>query len=155
MQTYGRSCSFCDCASSSDLFLIGYLMTSLCWGNDGVAWHCSREACKERVLVKCSGAPPRPARPGPARLKHWLTLAQQWKSDLWSCSSRSVLPAGTGCDSVCVKAAPAQRLSSSDHWSPAPVAPVVLQLDSLLAFLYLWSAVSAQSAVSQWSGWAQ
>ncbi len=31
------------------------------------------------------------------------------------CSSRSVLPAGTGCDPVCVKAAPAQRLSSSDH----------------------------------------
>ncbi len=30
-------------------------------------------------------------------------------------SSRSVLPAGTGCDPVCVKAAPAQRLSSSDH----------------------------------------
>ncbi len=31
------------------------------------------------------------------------------------CSSRYVLPAGTGCDPVCVKAAPAQRLSSSDH----------------------------------------
>ncbi len=27
----------------------------------------------------------------------------------------SVLPAGTGCDPVCVKAAPAQRVSSSDH----------------------------------------
>ncbi len=76
-------------------------------------------------------------------------------SPLWSCSSRSVLPEGTGCDPVCVKAAPAQRLSSSDHWSPAPVAPVVLQLDSLLAFPDLWSAISAQSGFSQWSGWAQ
>ncbi len=76
-------------------------------------------------------------------------------SPLWSCSSRSVLPAGTGCDPVLLKAAPAQRLSSSDHWSPAPVAPVVLQLDSLLAFPDLWSAVSAQSGFSQWSGWAE
>ena len=75
---------------------------------------------------------------------------------LWvSCSSRSLLPAGNGCDPVCVKAAPAQRLSSSDHWSPAPVAPVVLQLDSLQSFPDLWSAVWPQSGFSQWSGWAQ
>ncbi len=41
------------------------------------------------------------------------------------------------------------QLSVSDHWSPAPFAPVVLQLDSLQSFPDLWSAVSAQSSFSQ------
>ncbi len=66
--------------------------------------------------------------------------------------SRSLLPGGNGCDGLCVKAAPAQRFSSSDLQSPAPVAPVVLQLDSLQPSLELWSAVSPQSGFSQWSG---
>jgi len=52
-----------------------------------------------------------------------------------------LLPVGNGCDPVCVKAAPAQCLSSSDHWSPAPV---VLQFDSLQSFPDLWSAVLNQ-----------
>ncbi len=47
------SCLFCDRASSSDLFLISFLITSLC---DGVAWRCSREARKGWVLVKRCGA---------------------------------------------------------------------------------------------------
>ncbi len=47
---------------------------------------------------------------------------------------RSLLPGGNGCDGLCVKAAPAQRFSSSDLQSPAPVASVVLQLDSLQPF---------------------
>ncbi|KAG9330796.1 hypothetical protein JZ751_022076 [Albula glossodonta] len=38
-----------------------------------------------------------------------------------------MLPGGNGCDPLCVKAAPAQRLSSSDQQSPAPVASEVLQ----------------------------
>ncbi len=92
------SCSFCDRANSSDLFLISFLITSLCWWNDGVVWRCSREACKGRVLVKRCGAsgptvetqrdfglgatgPRLLARP--ARLKHWLALARQWKSGSW------------------------------------------------------------------------
>ncbi len=54
-----------------------------------------------------------------------------------------------------LKAASAQRLSSSDHWSLAPVAPVVLQLDSLQLFPDLWSAASLQIDVSQWCGWVQ
>jgi len=86
---------------------------------------------------------------------HQMFLWVSCSCPLWSCSSGSVLPAGTVCDPVCVKAAPAQPLSSSDHWSPAPVAPVVLQLDSLQSFPDLWSAVSPQSGFSQWSGWAQ
>ena len=88
-------------------------------------------------------------------MKCFSVIAGSCSSPLWPCSSRSLLPAGNGCDPVCVKAAPAQRLSSSDHWSPAPVAPVVLQLDSLQSFPDLWSAVSPQSGFSQWSGWAQ
>ncbi len=44
------SCSFCDHANSSDLFLISFLITSLCWWNDGVVWRCSREACKGRCF---------------------------------------------------------------------------------------------------------
>ncbi len=64
---------------------------------------------------------------------------------------RSLLPGGNGCDGLCVKAAPAQHFSSSDLQSPAPVASVVLQLDSLQPFPDLWSAVSPQSGFSQCS----
>ncbi len=53
---------------------------------------------------------------------------------VFSFFSRSLLPGGNGCDRLCVKAAPAQCFSSSDHQSPAPVAPFVLQLDSLQSF---------------------
>ncbi len=59
MQTNGCSYHvsfFCDRASSSDLIYISFLITSLFWWNDGVAWHCSREACKGQVLVKRCGA---------------------------------------------------------------------------------------------------